>query len=569
MMNPLSKKWHTASPITPEAERELHPFPKILRQIIYNRGFATELDAVRYITAQMPEGSEPENLRGIPEAVDRIRFAIKNDEKIAIYGDYDVDGVTATALMVDFLTRLNANVIGYIPNRFEEGYGLNTEAITELRESGVDLMITVDCGIRAAREAEYAKQMGIDLIITDHHHPGNDIPTAYTIINPKMPDCDYPDKNLAGVGLAYKLALAYTSKENLYNEGNLSAEDYLDLVALGTVADLAPLVGENRSLVRTGLSYIQRPHRQGILSLIGVSGIKPEQVSANSIGYILGPRLNAAGRLDSAIAAMDLLLTKDIKEAGKLAQMLDDQNQERQQKTREIQARAELLAFKEQEEPLLLFAVDPDFNPGLIGLAASRLQEQYYRPAIVAHKGEQFTRGSCRSIPEFHITDALDHCADILIHHGGHAAAAGFTVHNQHWDELIERMSVITDEILGNLELRPSLYADVEIPLSELKPDLLKHLELLEPTGYGNHQAVFISRDLKVLRKRAIGKDASHLKLVLTDGKITYDAIGFRLGHWTDNLPQKVDLIYNFEKNEFNGKQYLQLNVKDIKPAGN
>jgi single-stranded-DNA-specific exonuclease len=363
--------------------------------------------------------------------------------------------------------------------------------------------------------------------------------------------------------------LAYARSENSPITDTSFAEDYLDLVALGTVADLAPLIGENRYLVRTGLSHLHKPHRQGILSLIGVSGLKPEYVTASSIGYILGPRLNAAGRLDSALAAMNLLLTRDLIEAGKLAQILDNQNQERQQKTREIQAQAEKLALADKEEPLILFAVDAEFNPGLIGLAASRLQERYYRPAIVAQKGEEFTRGSCRSIPEFHITDALDRCADILVHHGGHAAAAGFTVRNQNLEELVERLSLIADEQLGKLVLRPTLFADSDIPLSDLKPDLLKYLEWLEPTGYGNHQATFISRNLKILRQRTVGRDEAHLKLTVTDGKITYDAIGFRLGHWAEKMPVNVDLIYNFETNEFNGRQYLQLNIRDIKPAGN
>jgi single-stranded-DNA-specific exonuclease len=568
-MYPLSKNWQTASPITPEAEQELHRFPDLFRQILFNRGYATEPTALRYIAAQMPDGSEPENLSGIPEAVERIRHAIKNHEKIAIYGDYDVDGVTATALLVDFLKKSGGDVTGYIPNRFEEGYGLNTEAITGLNKDGNRLIITVDCGIRSLEEALHAKKTGVDLIITDHHHPGNEIPEAYTIINPKMPGSNYPDKDLAGVGLANKLALAYARSENSSITDTSFAEDYLDLVALGTVADLAPLIGENRYLVRTGLSHLRKPHRQGVLSLIGVSGLKPEHVTASSIGYILGPRLNAAGRLDSALAAMNLLLTRDLIEAGKLAQILDNQNQERQQKTREIQAQAEQLALADKEEPLILFAVDAGFNPGLIGLAASRLQERYYRPAIVAQKGEEFTRGSCRSIPEFHITDALDRCADILVHHGGHAAAAGFTVRNQNLEELVERLSLIADQQLGKLVLRPSLFADADIPLSDLKPDLLKYLEWLEPTGYGNHQATFISRNLKILRQRTVGRDEAHLKLTVTDGKITYDAIGFRLGHWAEKMPVNVDLIYNFETNEFNGRQYLQLNIRDIKPAGN
>jgi single-stranded-DNA-specific exonuclease len=568
-MNTISKIWQIASPITPKADRELQRFPRILRQILFNRGYATEQSAVSYIQAKTPEGTDSNNLPGMSEAIDRIRYAIDQQEKIAVYGDYDVDGVTATTLLVDFLRKNNADVIGYIPNRFDEGYGLNVEALTGLREGGIELVITVDCGIRSIYEAGFAKQSGLDLIITDHHHPGSEIPTAIAIINPKLPNSAYPDKNLAGVGLAYKLASAMKTEQlSPSYKTSFSAHDYLDLVALGTVADLAPLIGENRALVSRGLEQIQRTRRQGILSLIGASGLNPQRITANSIGYILGPRLNAAGRLESALAALDLLLTDDLNEAGKLAQMLSDQNKERQQKTKDLQEQAEKLAFEEERDPLILFAIDPEFNPGIIGLAASRLQERYYRPAIVAQKGDEITRGSCRSIPEFHITDALDQCADILVHHGGHAAAAGFTIHNQDLEELIERLKVIAENQLGNLELTPSLYADMELPLSSLKPALLEHLSSLEPTGYGNPQAIFISRGLKVRRYRTVGKDGGHLKLTVTDGKITYDAIAFRQGFWAAMMQDFVDLLFHYELNEYNGKQNIQLNVRDIKPVG-
>lgn len=568
-MNTLHKTWQIASSITHDADRELQRFPKIMRQLLFNRGYATEQSAVSYIQAQTPEGTDSNNLLGMSEAINRIRYAIDQKEKIVVYGDYDVDGVTATTLLVDFLRKNDADVVGYIPNRFDEGYGLNIEALTGLREGGIDLVITVDCGIRSIDEAHYAKQAGLDLIITDHHHPGSEIPPAIAIINPKQPNSTYPDKNLAGVGLAYKLASAMNTEQLASShKTSVSAKDYLDLVALGTVADLAPLIGENRALVSRGMEQIKRTRRQGILSLIGASGLNPRRITANSIGYILGPRLNAAGRLESALAALDLLLTDDLNEAGKLAQMLSDQNKERQQKTNELQEQAEKLAFEEEQEPLILFAIDPEFNPGLIGLAASRLQERYYRPAIVAQKGDEFTRGSCRSIPEFHITDALDQCADILVHHGGHAAAAGFTIHNQNLQELIERLKTIAEKQLAELELTPSLYADMELPLSRLKPDLLEHLNWLEPTGYGNPQAIFISRGLKVSRFRTVGKDGGHLKLTVTDGTITYDAIAFRQGFWAAVMPSFVDLLFHYEINEYNGKQYIQLNVRDIKPTG-
>ncbi len=430
-------------------------------------------------------------------------------ERIAIYGDYDVDGVTSTALLYLYLSNLGANVFGYIPNRFDEGYGLNNEALSTLKDEGTDLVITVDCGIRSLEEVEHAKNLGMDIIITDHHHPGDKIPNALAVIDPKQPEDSYPEKELAGVGIAYKLASALDQQlENTKSP----AENYLDLVALGTVADLAPLVGENRFLVRRGLQQMRQPQRQGLLSLMGVAGLTPKRMSASDIGFGLGPRLNAAGRLDEAEAALNLLITHDIFEAGQLAQQLEIQNRERQKITRAIQGQAEDLALSADPDSMLLFAVHPDFNAGVVGLAASRLTEKYYRPSVVGHIGDEYTRASCRSIAEFHITDALDQCADLLERHGGHAAAAGFTVHNENLFELSERLKFLAKKKLSEIDLRPTISADLEIPLSDLSPTLLEHLEWMQPTGYGNHQASFISRNLKPTRYRTVGKDGSHLE---------------------------------------------------------
>ncbi|HEX6304568.1 MAG TPA: DHHA1 domain-containing protein, partial [Anaerolineales bacterium] len=263
-----------------------------------------------------------------------------------------------------------------------------------------------------------------------------------------------------------------------------------------------------------------------------------------------------------------LLTTDDVFEAGRLAQTLDGQNRERQKITKEIQAHAEQLALAQDPDALLLFAAHPNFNPGVVGLAASRLTDQYYRPAIVAQMGPEYTRGSCRSIPEFHITEALDQCVGLLERHGGHAAAAGFTVHNDNLPALVARLQEIVGQQLADRDLRPVLNADAEIPLSELKPDLLTYLDWLQPTGFGNRQAVFVTRDVKLSSHRTVGRDGSHLKMSVTDGWITYDAIAFRQGHWSGQMPASVDLMYTFERNEFNGRVTLQLNVKDLKPSG-
>ncbi|MEW5868651.1 MAG: single-stranded-DNA-specific exonuclease RecJ [Chloroflexota bacterium] len=566
-MPSINKHWQISPPIPPEAGQNLLGYPPILRQILFNRGYHTHEAARQFLEALPPQGTEPGNMLGVPQAVERIQFALSQGEKIAVYGDYDADGVTATALLTQVLRSLGGDVIGYIPNRFDEGYGLNIEALDTLQQDGIQLVVTVDCGIRSPRETEHARQAGLDLIITDHHHPGAEMPAALAVINPKQPGENYPDQDLAGVGLAYKLAqalLEVAPPDSTIPE----VHQYLDLVALGTIADLAPLVGENRALVRAGLGQIRRPHRQGLMSLIGAAGLNPEKISATDIGFMLGPRLNAAGRLESALAALRLLTTEDVAEAAGLAQKLDNQNRERQQITREIQSDAEKLALADDPNAMLLFAAHPEYNPGVVGLAASRLTEQYYRPAIVAHLGEEFTRGSCRSIPEFHITNALDQVADLLVHHGGHAAAAGFTVRNQDLPAMIERMKAIAQQALGHLDLRPVLRADIEIPLSDLHPSLLEDLAWLQPTGQSNPEAVFVSRGLRVVRFRAVGRENAHLRLSVSDGRITYDAIAFRQGHWQAQMPPHVDLLYSFETNEYNGRSSLQLNVRDLKPSG-
>src|SRR5215207_6882580 len=563
-----NKRWVVAPPVTPQAEENLVKFPPILKQIVFNRGLATDAEARAFLKAEPNANTDPFQLIGMQATVDRICYALQHNEPIAIYGDYDVDGVTATALLVQALGAFGADVRGYIPNRFEEGYGLNKEALDTLKAVGVKLVITVDCGIRSPEEALHAQTIGLDLIISDHHHPdGTNLPSAFAVINPKQHGDPYPDKDLAGVGIAYKIAEALVSVRQPIN--GFHSHDLLDLVALGTVADLAPLVGENRVLVRRGLRQIRETKRQGLYSLAGVADLKIDKCTAGNIGFMLGPRMNASGRLESALASFELLTTTDFMRAGQLAMQLDSQNRQRQTITRTIQEQAETIAMAEDPEAFLLFAAHESFNPGVVGLAASRLTELYYRPSIVASKGDEETRGSCRSIPEFHITDALDRCKDLLVRHGGHAAAAGFTVRNENLPEFVERLKEIAKTQLGGKDLRHLLSADMETSLSHLNFEVLDHLEYLEPTGYGNPYAVFVSRDVKVRSSRTVGAEGRHLKVTFDDEHgSNLDAIGFRLGHLQSSLPQRLDILYHIELNEYNGRKSLQLNLKDVKPAG-
>jgi single-stranded-DNA-specific exonuclease len=563
-----NKRWVVASPITSQADEALTKFPPILKQILFNRGIATDADARTFLKAQPGADTNPFQLIGMQATVDRICYALQHNEPIAIYGDYDVDGVTATALLVQALEAFGGNVRGYIPNRFDEGYGLNKDALDSLKADGVKLVITVDCGIRSPDEALHARTIGLDLIISDHHHPdGLNLPSAFAVINPKQHGDPYPDKDLAGVGIAYKIAEALVTVQQPIN--GFHPNDLLDLVALGTVADLAPLVGENRVLVRRGLRQIRETKRQGLYSLAGVADMKIDKVTAGNIGFMLGPRLNASGRLESALASFELLTTTDFMRAGQLALQLDTQNRQRQSITRAMQEQAEAIAMSEDPEAFLLFAAHEEFNPGVVGLAASRLTEMYYRPAIVAAKNTEETRGSCRSIPEFHITDALDLCKDLLVRHGGHAAAAGFTVKNENLPELVSRLKEIAKDQLGSRDLRQTLSADLEVPLSQLSFEVLEHLKFLEPTGYGNPEAVFVSRNVKVKMARTVGSEGRHLKLTVEDERgATVDSIGFRMGHLKPDLPPYVDVLYHFEANEYNGRRTLQLNLKDVKSTG-
>jgi single-stranded-DNA-specific exonuclease len=561
-----NKHWRIESPITFASDLELHDYPPIIRQVLFNRGYATSESAGHFLRAELISDKSPWQLAGMRTTVDRVQTALLNKEPIVIYGDYDVDGVTATVLLVQTLRVLGGDAREYIPNRFDEGYGINNEALKTLSDNGIRLIISVDCGIRSPSEAAFARELGLDLIITDHHQPAQDLPEAYAIINPKQPGDLYPDKELAGVGVAYKLAEALIETM----QSDFDKSQLLDLVALGTVADLAPLTGENRTLVRQGLKCIQTTKRQGLFSLANVADMKIAATTATNIGFVLGPRLNAAGRLESALASFELLTTTDVMRAGQLALQLDKNNRDRQALTRQIQEQAEAIVMAEDPNADLLFAVHPDFNAGVVGLAASRLSETYYRPAIVGQSNDETTRCSCRSIPEFHITQALDQCADLLVRHGGHAAAAGFTVTNGNLPELKDRLKMIAKKELEGKDLRQTLTADGEIRLVDLKPELLNFLNSLQPTGYGNPDAVFVSREVKIKTSRTVGAEGKHLKLTVSDGNISFDAIGFRLGHLQSELPmeKKVDVMYIFETNEFNGRTYLQLNLKDVKKSG-
>jgi single-stranded-DNA-specific exonuclease len=555
-----------------------HVAPLIV-QLLWNREIVDPAAVEAFLRGETTL-DDPFRIKGMNEAVARIRGAIRQGERIAVYGDFDADGVTATALLVQTLSALGALVRPYIPHRVDEGYGLNNNALADLAHEGQQLIITVDCGIRSVDEVAFANQRGLDVIVTDHHSIGPELPPALAAINPKRPDCPYPFKGLAGVGLAYKLAQALLRVHRQTPIGpvpavDLSEDDLLDLVALGTVADLAPLLGENRTLVQRGLAQLNRTQRPGLQALMSVAGAAPGKVTSTTVGFALGPRLNAAGRLDSAMLSYELLLTDDVFKASQLAAQLNTLNARRQQVTAEAFEQAQAQIEANGSDGYLHIAASEHFLAGIVGLVAGRLAEQYYRPAIVMELGPQQSRGSARSIGEFDITAALDRCASdgLLVRHGGHAAAAGLTVENDKLPALSAQLRAIAAEQLAGKDLRPPLLIDQEVALGDVDYAVLGLLQEMEPTGHDNPQPRLLSRNLLVRDKRKVGADGAHLKLAVSDpgagsrsGQI-WDAIAFRQGHRYDDLPRFVDLVYSLEENIWNGNRRLQLVVEDLQAA--
>ncbi|PJF42945.1 MAG: single-stranded-DNA-specific exonuclease RecJ [Candidatus Thermofonsia Clade 1 bacterium] len=563
------KRWRL--PPKPSAH-ELAPFASlhpILAQILHQRGWRSPAEAEAFLRGD-PVNGDPFKLHGMAKAVARIRHAIRKGEKIVVYGDFDADGVTSTALLVSVLRALGADVQPYIPHRVDEGYGLNDAALIGLARRGFKLCITVDCGIRSVREVQTANAHRLDMIITDHHSVGPELPPALTVINPKQAACQSGESMLAGVGVTFRLAQALLkiAREADKRPLPLQESDLLDLVAIGTVADLVPLNRpENRALALRGIAALHQARRPGVRALLKAAGIAPEAVDATSIGFAIGPRLNAAGRLESAMKAYQLLMAEDEAEAAERAAELNRLNARRQELTRALQEHARKIAALDSDAPLI-FAADSAFAQGVVGLVASRLTEEYYRPSVILHQGQAESHGSCRSIPEFNITEALDACADLLVRHGGHAQAAGFTIYNENLPAFRERLTAIAAAQLGGRTLQPTLEIDAELELDQLSFDLYESLQALEPCGNSFPQPIFCARNLRVLSARAVGTDAAHLQLRLSDGERVVKAIAFNFGKYAETLPPVLDIAFQIVLNEWNGEPALELNIKDLRPAG-
>lgn len=568
-----AKEWKIAAAAPPELLTAFEGVPPAVAQVLINRGHADPAVALRWLAADdWRAGGFARYAQKSPieAAAERLRRAIRERELIIVYGDFDADGVSSTALLVQALRALGGEVKAYIPSRVDEGYGVNPDSLHMLKKHGAKVIVTVDCGIRSVEEAALASSLGLTMIVTDHHTVGEVLPRAEALINPKLTDASYTEPMLAGVAVAFRLA------ELLLDGANapLAPEDLLDLVAIGTVADLAPLSSyENRALVKAGLNVLREAKRPGVRALLRESGIEPAAVNAGSIGFGLGPRINAAGRLAHAKQAYQLLITEDPGEAAWLAAELQSLNVERQRLTKEAQdlVRASMEADGQQDAPLI-FAGHPEFREGIVGLVAGRLTEEFYRPSAVLHEGETESRASCRSIPGFHITDALDQCADLLVRHGGHAQAAGFTVLNERVPALRERLLSIASAQLEGQDLRPMLHIDRWLEPHELTRHLAEDLSLLEPAGQDNAQPLFASAGLRVTDVQPVGKDGQHLRVGLRDDAtgLTFGAIGFRMGGNGGYQPErgaKVDVAYRLELNIWRDETRLQLRLEDLRPA--
>ncbi|MFC2010876.1 single-stranded-DNA-specific exonuclease RecJ [Chloroflexota bacterium] len=537
-------------------------FSPLIAQLLYNRGLTEPSQLESFITADDRLSCDPFLLPGMNQAVTRIYQALLSGENIVIYGDFDTDGITATALLVQGLSILNCKAAPYIPHRLTEGYGLKTSALEDLYRQGASLVITVDCGITALSEVKKARQMGLDIVITDHHTPPAVVPPANAVVNPKLPDSNYPFTELAGVGVALKLLQALfqgIGKEKQLNE-------LLDLVALGTVADMVPLLGENRYLVKQGLKLLSASPRLGIREIITRAGLNIGIIDAESISWSIAPRLNAAGRLEHAMTAYELLMTDSPQKAHELAVWLEQKNTERQRLTIKAMVKAREQVLAQGISPLLMVG-DRDYPGGIMGLVASRLAEEFYRPAIVIRTGDQISSGSCRSIPEFNIIHALTQCNRLFSYFGGHSQAAGFTLPTRNLSSLQQELLQLATSQLDGVDLRPKMDIDAEATLSDLGGDTFPVMQKLEPFGRGNPAPTFLTRRVEVIDCRPMGNKGEHLRLKLKQGGMVWDGVAFRLGDYLAETSFPLDIVYNLEIDRWGGEERLRLNIIDFMPA--
>ena len=547
--------------------------PPVVTKILVARGLKTKSEAEKFLTPSLADMQDPFILMGMEKGVERIIQALRDKEKIMIFGDYDVDGITATSLLFLVLNKLGAEVTYYLPNRLIEGYGLSEEGITEAERRGVRLIVSVDCGITAIDEVTYAKDRGIDTIITDHHEPQQILPQASAIINPKATGQDYRGGELSGVGVAFKFAQAILRR---LGQDESELEDHLDLVALGTAADIVPLVGENRILTKLGMDQISRTTKPGLKSLIFVSGILGQKIGTGQVVFILAPRINAVGRLGDAELAIKLLTTKDEHKAAEMARVLDEEN--RRRKHIDETTLEEALELIEQNVDLAsdkaIVLASSGWHQGVIGIVASRLVERFHRPTIMISIDGEEGKGSARSIPGFHLYDALKECEEFLLKYGGHKYAAGLSISPDKIHPFRDKFKKVTNGKLTPEDMIPRLLIDSELQLDQINPELVRILELLAPFGPQNMRPIFLTRNLHLWGEPYVVGN-NHLRMRVKTGGAkgakesqVFDCIGFGMGDMIKPLTMsgiRVDLAYVVETNFWNDTYKIQLRIKDLK----
>lgn len=542
--------------------RELS-IPPVIARILVNRGIDTAQKASSYLSKGIGAVHHPFELKDAKKAALRIKQAIESGEKTVIYGDYDVDGITSTAIMYRFLREHGADVDYYIPNRSDEGYGINMLALQKIKSSGASLLITVDCGITAVGEVEFAKSLGLDVIITDHHTCKEELPRAYALVNPKQSDCTYPFKDLAGVGVAFKLILATALV--LEEPARKYFDKYIETVAVGTVADVVSLTDENRIFVANGLRNIHNTKTPGLQALFGEAGISGKPVNTGTISFAVAPRINAAGRVGSANTAVELLVTDSAERAAEIAAALDGENKQRQKTENQIlQEALEMIAqIKNPAEKHVLVLAKKDWHHGVIGIVASRIVDRFNKPTILISLKDNLGKGSGRSIKGFNLFDALTHCSDILLKYGGHDLAAGLGLNYSDIDEFDRKINEYAAEVLKTADTTPSITIDAELEANEITFALAEALSVFEPFGMGNPQPVFSITGATLLAERTMS-DGKHCKLSVSKNGKAFNFIGFGMGALTEHfvIGNKIDIAFTAGINVFRDEQNLQLVIK-------
>ena len=552
-----------------QLERELNISTAAARMLVV-RNIQSAEEARAFIRPSLDKLHDPFLMKDMDKAVERLHQALTQNENILIYGDYDVDGTTAVAVMYRFLSPLTSRLDYYIPDRHNEGYGVSQQGIDYAAERGCTLIITLDCGIKAVEKLAYAKSKGIDVIVCDHHTPGDELPTAVAVLNMKREDCPYPYKDLSGCGVGFKLAQAYTQQYALPFDNLLPL---LQLLAMSIASDIVPITGENRILAHYGIKQINQAPFAGISAVVDVAGIEAKKLTINELVYKLGPRINACGRMKSGRAAVELLLTDDATFARQQAEEVNQQNEERRdcdtETTREALAMLEEDATFAQRRSTVVYA--PHWHKGVVGIVASRLIETYYRPTIVLTAGEDgIISGSARSVGGFDIYAAIDSCLDLLTNFGGHKYAAGLSMHIDNLPEFRERFEQYVATHIREDQLQPTLLVEAELELADITPAFYNVIRYLEPFGPGNPRPLFVSRNLINHRDtRVVGKTGEHLRLDVTDRAYAITGIAFGRAEMAQHIQNgnPVDICYELDENTFNNRTTIQMMVQDIKPC--